>query len=185
MTVDRSEEHADPEGRRRTRRGTHPSRRRPGPGRRRPHVRRRPRPPASTCLVLRRRACPDDIGEPQVDPFGLERRLRKPLVVAVQGITYTAGIEIALAGDIVTASDVRYAQLEAQAWPRADRWSDGALRLPAGRLNLARCAPPPRRRVRRRREHRIGLVKVVDRHPADRALDIAVRSPVLAAGPPP
>ncbi|MCB0966003.1 MAG: crotonase/enoyl-CoA hydratase family protein [Ilumatobacter sp.] len=51
--------------------------------------------------------------EPQVDPFGLERRLRKPLVVAVQGITYTAGIEIALAGDIiVTASDVRFAQLE-------------------------------------------------------------------------
>lgn len=48
-----------------------------------------------------------------VDPFGLERRLTKPLVVAVQGITYTAGIELALAGDIiVTASDVRFSQLE-------------------------------------------------------------------------
>jgi enoyl-CoA hydratase len=48
-----------------------------------------------------------------VDPFGLGRRLRKPLVTAVQGITFTIGIEIALAGDIiVTASDARFCQLE-------------------------------------------------------------------------
>lgn len=48
-----------------------------------------------------------------VDPFGLKRRLRKPLITAVQGITYTIGIEIALAGDIiVAASDARFCQLE-------------------------------------------------------------------------
>jgi enoyl-CoA hydratase/carnithine racemase len=48
-----------------------------------------------------------------VDPFGLRRRLTKPLVTAVQGITFTAGIEIALAGDIVVAaSGTRFCQLE-------------------------------------------------------------------------
>lgn len=48
-----------------------------------------------------------------VDPFGLGRRLRKPLVSAVQGITFTIGIEIPLAGDIiVAASDTRFCQLE-------------------------------------------------------------------------
>src|SRR5207253_3006843 len=35
-----------------------------------------------------------------VDPYGLHRRLTKPLVTAVQGITFTIGIELALAGDI-------------------------------------------------------------------------------------
>jgi enoyl-CoA hydratase/carnithine racemase len=48
-----------------------------------------------------------------VDPFGLGRRLRKPLITALQGITFTIGIEIALAGDIVVASsDARLCQLE-------------------------------------------------------------------------
>src|SRR3954447_15726415 len=51
-------------------------------------------------------------GEP-VDPFSLGRRLTKPRITAVQGITYTIGIEIALAGDIVIASsDLRMCQLE-------------------------------------------------------------------------
>jgi enoyl-CoA hydratase/carnithine racemase len=48
-----------------------------------------------------------------VDPYGLRRRLTKPLITAVQGITFTIGIEIALAGDIVVAAaDARFAQLE-------------------------------------------------------------------------
>ncbi len=48
-----------------------------------------------------------------VDPYGLGRRLRKPRITAVQGITFTIGIEIALAGDIiVAASDARLCQLE-------------------------------------------------------------------------
>jgi enoyl-CoA hydratase len=54
----------------------------------------------------------EQVSEP-VDPFGLGRRLRKPRVTAVQGITFTIGIEIALAGDIVVAaSDARFCQLE-------------------------------------------------------------------------
>ncbi len=54
----------------------------------------------------------EQVTEP-VDPFGLGRRLRKPLVTAVQGITFTIGIEIALAGDIVVAAeDTRFCQLE-------------------------------------------------------------------------
>lgn len=50
-----------------------------------------------------------------VDPFGLARRCRKPIVTAVQGITYTIGIEIALAGDIVVAADsARFCQMESK-----------------------------------------------------------------------
>ena len=48
-----------------------------------------------------------------VDPFGLRQRLRKPLVTAVQGITYTAAIEMALAGDIIiSAEDAKFSQIE-------------------------------------------------------------------------
>ena len=48
-----------------------------------------------------------------VDPYGLGRRLRKPRITAVQGITFTIGIEIALAGDIiVAAANTRFCQLE-------------------------------------------------------------------------
>ena len=48
-----------------------------------------------------------------VDPFSLGRRLTKPRITALQGITFTIGIEIALGGDIVVAaSDLRMCQLE-------------------------------------------------------------------------
>src|SRR5262249_56787585 len=48
-----------------------------------------------------------------IDPFGLRSALSKPLVMAVQGITFTIGIEMLLAADIrIAASDVRFAQLE-------------------------------------------------------------------------
>ena len=54
-----------------------------------------------------------------VDPLnlGMEgyRRRTKPMVVAVQGITYTLGIELMLAADIVIAADdCRFSQLEVQ-----------------------------------------------------------------------
>ncbi|MDX2238454.1 MAG: crotonase/enoyl-CoA hydratase family protein [Hyphomonadaceae bacterium] len=50
-----------------------------------------------------------------VDPFGLANQLKKPLVTAVQGICYTVGIEIALAGDIIIAAeDTRFCQMEAK-----------------------------------------------------------------------
>jgi enoyl-CoA hydratase/carnithine racemase len=49
----------------------------------------------------------------KVDFVGLGRACRKPIVTAVQGITFTLGIELALAGDIVVAADnCRFSQLE-------------------------------------------------------------------------
>lgn len=48
-----------------------------------------------------------------VDVYGLKQRCSKPLVCAVQGITFTAGIELMLGCDIaVAASDCRFSQLE-------------------------------------------------------------------------
>jgi enoyl-CoA hydratase len=40
-----------------------------------------------------------------IDPFALANRCRKPIVTAVQGVVYTVGIEMMLAGDIVIAAD--------------------------------------------------------------------------------
>lgn len=52
---------------------------------------------------------PTDVGR-----LGYRRR-EKPLVVAVKGITYTLGIELMLAADIVVAADdCRFSQLEVQ-----------------------------------------------------------------------
>jgi len=49
----------------------------------------------------------------RIDPAGLGRSCRKPIVTAVHGITFTLGIEVALAGDIVIAADdCRFSQLE-------------------------------------------------------------------------
>jgi enoyl-CoA hydratase/carnithine racemase len=53
--------------------------------------------------------------EGNVDPFGLSKRCSKPIVTAVQGITFTVGIEMMLAGDIVVAADsARFCQMEAK-----------------------------------------------------------------------
>jgi enoyl-CoA hydratase len=50
---------------------------------------------------------PHDLGTPGY------RRRSKPMVVAVQGITFTVGIELMLAADIVVAADdCRFSQLE-------------------------------------------------------------------------
>ncbi len=49
----------------------------------------------------------------KVDPLALGRACRKPVITAVHGITYTLGIELAIAGDIVVAADdTRFSQLE-------------------------------------------------------------------------
>ncbi|MDX1734095.1 MAG: crotonase/enoyl-CoA hydratase family protein, partial [Halioglobus sp.] len=48
-----------------------------------------------------------------LDPMALGRACGKPIVTACHGITYTLGIELALAGDIVIAADnCRFSQLE-------------------------------------------------------------------------
>lgn len=52
--------------------------------------------------------------EGTVDPFQLSGKQRqKPLILAVQGICFTVGVELMLAADMaVAASDARFAQLE-------------------------------------------------------------------------
>ena len=53
------------------------------------------------------------LSENRPDAFALKRRCTKPIIAAVQGITYTIGIEILLAADIVIAADnCRFCQLE-------------------------------------------------------------------------
>jgi len=50
-----------------------------------------------------------------VDPFGMTKACGKPLVTAVNGICFTVGIEMMLAGDIVVAADdTRFCQMEAR-----------------------------------------------------------------------
>lgn len=53
------------------------------------------------------------VDDDRPDAFAIRRRCRKPVVMAVQGICFTIGIEMALAADIVVAADdARFAQLE-------------------------------------------------------------------------
>jgi enoyl-CoA hydratase len=56
-----------------------------------------------------------NIKDGNVDVFGLGKRCKKPIVTAVQGIVFTIGIELMLAGDIVVAADdARFCQMEAK-----------------------------------------------------------------------
>ena len=58
-------------------------------------------------------AQPRETPPENIDPFQLAKLCRKPIVTAVQGITYTIGIELMLAGDIVVAAeDARFCQME-------------------------------------------------------------------------
>ncbi|WP_296405703.1 crotonase/enoyl-CoA hydratase family protein [Psychrobacter sp.] len=54
--------------------------------------------------------------ESQIDPWGISGKMRtKPIVVAVQGTCFTAGIELMLNADVVVASsDCNFAQMEVQ-----------------------------------------------------------------------
>jgi len=55
------------------------------------------------------------IKEGNVDVFGLTKRCKKPVITAVQGIVFTIGIELMLAGDIVVAADdSRFCQMESK-----------------------------------------------------------------------
>lgn len=55
----------------------------------------------------------DPFSPGDVDVFGLKKKCVKPLVFAVQGICFTVGLELLLAGDItVAATDCRFSQLE-------------------------------------------------------------------------
>lgn len=60
-------------------------------------------------------ANPTPIPDTNIDAFGLRNVCSKPIVTAVQGICYTVGIEMALAGDIIVAAeDSRFCQMEAK-----------------------------------------------------------------------
>src|SRR3546814_17009996 len=52
-----------------------------------------------------------------IEPFGLDesKRLRKPMVVAARGVSFTVAVELMLAADIrVAGTDARFGQLEVQ-----------------------------------------------------------------------
>jgi len=57
-----------------------------------------------------------EFDDSQIDPWGISGKLRtKPIVVAVQGTCFTAGIELMLNSDVVVASDnCNFAQMEVQ-----------------------------------------------------------------------
>ena len=57
-----------------------------------------------------------EFADDQIDPWGISGKLRtKPVVVAVQGTCFTAGIELMLNSDVVIASDdCNFAQMEVQ-----------------------------------------------------------------------
>ena len=60
-------------------------------------------------------ANPTPIPEDNVSVFGLGKTCSKPVVTAMQGISFTIGIEMALAGDIIVAADdCRFCQMEAK-----------------------------------------------------------------------
>lgn len=57
----------------------------------------------------------EPLPDANIDPLGLKNRCRKPVVTAVQGICFTVGIEIMLAGDIAVAAEgARFCQMEAK-----------------------------------------------------------------------
>lgn len=56
-----------------------------------------------------------ELPESSIEPFGLDesRRLRKPMVVAAEGVSFTVGSELMLAADIrVASTTARFGQLE-------------------------------------------------------------------------
>src|ERR1700677_851412 len=68
-------------------------------------------------LVMPKFFCPKaekwGLREGTIDVFALANRCRKPIVTAVQGLVFTIGIEMMLAGDIVIAADnCRFCQME-------------------------------------------------------------------------
>ncbi|MFC3153376.1 crotonase/enoyl-CoA hydratase family protein [Litoribrevibacter euphylliae] len=74
--------------------------------------------------------------EEGIDPWATTSRVTKPLIVAVQGMCWTAGIELMLTADIaLAANDTRYAHVEVLRgippsagstvrFPKAAGWSD-------------------------------------------------------------
>ena len=117
------------------------------------------------------------IPEGGLDPWGVSTEMvRKPVVMAIQGICFTLGVELALASDIIVASaDAQFAQLEVARgilpfggattrMPRIAGWNNAmSLLLTADTVNAADA-------------HRMGIVtEVVEGSPLERATEVAQR----------
>jgi len=118
-----------------------------------------------------------------IDPLGLLSRVTKPIVMAVQGICFTIGIELMLATDIRIAADsVRFGQIEIKrgiypvggatlrlprevGWANAMRWL-----LTADEFGAAEA-------------HRIGVVQEVVPHGEQLARAMAIAQTIAAQAP--
>lgn len=92
------------------------------------------------------RAVPDGLVDPNDLGMPRYRRRTKPMVVAVKGITFTVGIELMLAADIVVAAnDCRFSQLEVK---RGIMATGGATLRMAERSGLGDLPPTSRTRLK-------------------------------------
>jgi len=118
----------------------------------------------------------------RIDPFSLGRRCRKPVVCAVQGITFTAGIEMMLGCDIaIAAEDTRFSQLE----PRRGLMAAGGATfrfVERGGWGNAMLHLLTADEFTASEAHRIGLVQEVTEtgKQVERALEIAERIAAMA-----
>jgi enoyl-CoA hydratase/carnithine racemase len=110
-----------------------------------------------------------------LDPWGIStRQVKKPVVMAIQGICYTLGVELALASDVVVAEEsATFAQLEVTRgimpfggattrFPRSAGWSNAMRWLLTGDVFSSEVA------------RQLGVVtEVVPAKALDRALDVA------------
>jgi enoyl-CoA hydratase len=117
------------------------------------------------------------IPEGGLDPWGISTaQVSKPVVMAIQGICFTLGVELALASDVIVASrDAQFAQLEVSRgilpfgggttrMPRIAGWGSAmAMLLTADTLGAEDA-------------HRVGIVtQLAESNPREAATAIATR----------
>lgn len=124
-------------------------------------------------------AIPDD----GIDPLGLQSRVTKPLVCAVQGICLTLGIELLLATDVrIAARTTRFAQIEVKRgiypaggatlrFPREVGWANAMRWLLTGDEFDAAEA------------YRIGLIQEVTEHGEQLGRALALAEVIAAQAP--
>jgi len=117
------------------------------------------------------------IPEGGIDPWGISTaQVRKPVVMAIQGICFTLGVELALASDVIVASkDAQFAQLEVARGILP--FGGGTTRMPriAGWSNAMRMLLTADT-VSAQEAHHMGIVtKVVESAPLEAATEIALR----------
>lgn len=118
-----------------------------------------------------------DLPDGYCEPFGLDegRRVAKPLVMAVQGICYTIGLELMLATDVrVAAADTRFGQIEVKRGIYAVGGATVRLHEEIGWSNAMRYILTGDE-ITAEEAHRLGLVQevVAAGKQLDKALEIA------------